>query len=196
VNQLKLNITAVALVIILTSAFVLGLVRPGLKELHACHTEIADKQAVVHAEQDRLGNVGDLYESILRLDEAMRGFRVRLPVERRFGEFLNDLSEHLKRCKIDDYVVQPRPALRLDESKLPESVKLAAGMTILPVNISFRSSFVQLFDFLGGIESLTRLSHVESIKVGNDEQHPGEVNVEMTLHTYQYHDASASGEPG
>jgi Tfp pilus assembly protein PilO len=196
VNMLKLNVVVVLLVVVLTIAFALGLVRPGIKDLKACQAEIADKQAALHADQQQLGNVGDLFGSILHLDEAMRDFRVRLPAERRFGEFLNDLSENLEKNRIDDYVVQPKPALELDEGNLPETVKLAAGTTILPVHIAFRGTFAQLFDFLVGLESLSRLSHVESIKVVNDEKRPGSVNVEMTLHTYQHSDSHTPGKPG
>ena len=185
-NMLKLNIAVVALVIALTLGFVLGFVKPGLSEIKACQAQITEKQAKVGAEQNQLGNVGDLYASIVQLDEEMRGFRVRLPEERRFGEFLNDISERLKKCKIDDYVVQPRSALRVDETKLPPTKKLPLGTIILPVSISFRGSFQQLFDFLDGVELLPRLSRVESIKVVNDQQHPGEIAVELTLHTYQH----------
>lgn len=195
-NMLKLNVGVALLVVALTTAFVLALVRPGMKELKACQAEIADKQAAVCAEQERLGNIGGLFASVLQLDEAMRDFRVRLPEDRRFGEFLNDLSENLKKCGIDDYVVQPKPALLADEGKLPEALKVAAGTTILPVNISFRGTFVQLFDFLAGLESLSRLSHVEAIKVVNDEQHPGSVGVEMMLHTYQHPDEPTAGKSG
>jgi Tfp pilus assembly protein PilO len=196
VNMLKLNIGAALLVIALTAAFVAGLVRPGLKQLSTCQAEITARQAAVRAEQERLGNVGGLYASVLELDEGMRDFRVRLPAERRFGEFLSDLSDNLKKCKIDDYVVQPKPALLVEEGKVPDALKLAGGTAILPVSISFRGSFVQLFDFLTGLESLPRVSHVESIRVVNDEQHPGDVSVEMTLHTYQHPDGPTPGKAG
>ncbi|HVP11665.1 MAG TPA: type 4a pilus biogenesis protein PilO [Phycisphaerae bacterium] len=194
--MLKLNVAAVVAVIVLTAAFVLGLVRPGIKDLKACQAEIVAKQAAVQAEQQKLGNVGDLYASIMQLDEAMRDFHVRLPVERRFGEFLSDLSESLNKSKIDDYVVQPRQPLCVEQNKLPEPLKLASGTTILPVFISFRSSFTQLFEFLSRVESLPRLSHIESIRAVNDDQHPGTVSVEMTLHTYQHHEGSVPGKPG
>jgi Tfp pilus assembly protein PilO len=194
-SMLKLNLGVVALVMGLTLGFVLGIVRPGLRELKASQAQITDKQAKVGAQQNQLGNIGNLYASIVQLDEEMRDFRVRLPAERRFGEFLNDLSERLKKCKIDDYAVQPRPALRVDGSKLPATMKLAAGTTILPVGISFRGSFRQMFDFLEGMESLQRLSRVESIKVVNDQQHPGEVTVELTLHTYQHSAANENEDP-
>jgi Tfp pilus assembly protein PilO len=187
-NMLKLNLAAVAAVAVLAAAFVFGLLRPGMRELRDCQAQIADKQAKVQDDQQQLGNVGDVYASILHLDEAMHNFRVRLPPERRFGEFLNALSENLERCEISDYIVQPRTPLRVDEKKLPESYKLAVGTTILPVTISFHGSFSQVFKFLSDMDALSRLSHVESIKLVNDEQRPGQVSAEIALHTYQHSD--------
>jgi anti-sigma factor RsiW len=43
---------------------------------------------------------------------------------------------------------------RLDEAKLPPSLKAAARTGILPVQVSFNSSFTQLFDFLAAVEAL------------------------------------------
>ncbi len=191
-SVLKLNLAVVLVVCVLTIAFGLGLLRPGLSELRACQDQIADEQAKVQESQNQLGSIGDLYASIMQLDEEVRNFRVRLPVERRFGEFLSELSRSLDNSRITDYMVQPKPVLKVEALTLPESLKLAAGMSILPVNVSFRGTFAQAFEFLSEVEQLPRLVRVEALKLINDENRPGKVSVEVTLHTYQYEGNSGS----
>jgi Tfp pilus assembly protein PilO len=139
-----------------------------------------------------LGSISELYASILRLDEEVRDFRLHLPAERRFGEFLSELSQCLEDSAVTDYAVQPKPVLEVVDPKLPASLRLAAGANILPVNVSFQGTFGQAFAFLSNVETLPRLVRVESFRLVNNENHPGKVKVDMTLHTYQY----ANDHPG
>jgi len=192
VSMRKLNLVVVLAVCVVTAAFGLALVRPGLAELKACEDQVAAEQTKVQQTQDELGSISGLYASILRLDEEVRDFRLRLPAERRFGEFLSELSQCLEESAVTDYAVQPKPVLAVVDPNLPASLRLAAGSNILPVNVSFRGTFSQVFTFLSNVESLPRLVRVESFRLVNDENRPGKVKVDMTLHTYQY----ASDHPG
>jgi Tfp pilus assembly protein PilO len=180
----RLNLIVIAIVFVLTLAFGAGLLVPGLKDWDRTCKDVAGRIDSVRAEQQKVGNVSELYASVLRMDAQLADFRKRLPEDRQFGEFLNDLSENLKRNQIQEYVIQPRPAVQLDEARLPPDLKLAKGMVILPVSVSFESSFTRLHEFLRSMEALPRVSHVESLKVLNDEQQPGQVNVELVLQTY------------
>ena len=183
-STMKLNLIIVGVVVTLTAGFAAGLLIPGVRDLDQARQEVADKLAVVQTEQQQVGNVSELYSSILQMDVQLTDFRKRLPEDRQFGEFLNDLSENLKRNQIDEYIVQPRPARPLDETKLPADRKLAKDTVILPVSVAFETSFTKLFEFLKSMEAMPRLYHVESLKVVNDEQRPGTVKVELGLQTY------------
>lgn len=182
----KLNLIVICVVAGLTGLFVGALLLPGTKELNLRLDEAAQKMQEVRAAQEEVGDVGELYATIVELDKRMADYRQHLPMERQFGEFLRSLSENLRTAGIDQNVVQQRAEQRLDETKLPASLKPALGTGILPVQISFESSFSQLFDFLKSVESLPRLSHVESLQLTNDEHSPGRVRAEIVLHTY-YH---------
>lgn len=185
-NMLKLNLAVVGVVVALTGAFAFGLLLPGAKELDDCHERLGVDQNIVQEKQKQVGDVSHLYASIMEMNEATRDYREKLPADRRFGQFLSDLSAMLRAAQIGDYVVQPRSAMEVDPQKLPASLKLSAGTTILPVNISFEGSFSQVFEFLKGLESMKRVMHVESLRLTNDEDEPGHVAVEMMLHTYRH----------
>lgn len=183
-SVLKLNLIVITVVVAMTGAFVFSLLKPGLGMLEQRRADLVHEIAMAEAAQRALGSVGNLYASLMEMDEKVADFRKRLPAKRKFGEFLNGISENLKQSRIYGYSVQPKPALHLDESRLEASMPLAKGAIVLPVNISFEGRFTKLFGFLERMAAMSRLSHVASISLENDESQPGRVSVEMTLHTY------------
>jgi len=181
----KLNTIVAAIVLACTGAFVFGLLLPGYKELERRREEFLSRQDDIRQKQKTLGDVSELYEKILALDAQMDDFRRRLPADRRFGEFLNDIAENLRRVGVTDYAVQPQPACDVDCTRLPPDMQLDENIALLPVSVSFESDFEQVFHFLKRMEDLARLSHVETISLINNDQNPGHVRVELVLHAYQ-----------
>lgn len=185
-SRMKMNAIAVGLVVALTAGFAFGFVVPGMRKLHEHRERVAAEAAQVQSEQQRLGAVSELYSSLVDLDKSMSSFRERLPQQRQFGEFLNSVSDNLKKAQIEDFTVQPKPPVSLDEAKLPADLAIAKGTIILPVRITFEGTLVKLMDFQQRMEDLPRLCHVESLKMKNDETRPGIVDVELLLMTFCY----------
>jgi Tfp pilus assembly protein PilO len=183
-NRMKLNALAFGIVIVLTAGFMFGFAMPGTRKLREHRTRIDSETAQIKAEQERLGNVGELYASIVELDAAMSRFRERLPQQQNFGEFLNSVSENLKASGVEDFAVQPKPPVALESAKLPPPLAIAAGTTILPVRITFDGPLTQLVEFQRRMEELPRLSQIESMTLANDEANPGHVRIEMVLLTF------------
>lgn len=140
----KMNLAVLVTVLALTAGFVFGLLVPGIGQLKSKRAEIDYALAEVSSDQMRVGDIGDVYRQIVELDREMSDYREKLPSDRRFGEFLSNLSDSLKEVRIDDYVVQPRNARRLEADSLPRELKLTAGTTILAVNIKFNTDFERL----------------------------------------------------
>lgn len=187
----KLNTMIVGGAIALSGLFVAALLLPGLKELRRRRTEIAEKVEEMKAHQAQLGSVSDLYDEIVTLDKRTNAYRKQLPAERQFGEFLRAISDELRHVGVDQNIVQPRTEERLELTRLPTDLKAAGATKILPVQVSFDSTFTQAFEFLKAVEELPRLSHVESIDITNDEHSPSHVHAEITLITFYYPEEDA-----
>lgn len=183
-SMFKLNLVIIAVVLVVTAAFTWGMLLPGLEELRERREGISARLDEVEQTQHSVGDVGSLYASIQSLNEEMQDFREQLPTDRRFGEFLNDLSGCLEQSKVADYAIQPMPSMVVALEQLPEDLKLAEGTVILPVRVLFDSSFERVFDFLSRMELLKRLHHIENLQLVNDESRPGHVRIEMELHAY------------
>jgi len=180
----KMNIAAAVIVVVLTAAFVLGLLTPGVKKLKEARASAAQEVERVKEKQAALGNISELYASTVELGSQLQGFRHRLPRDRQFGEFLSYLSDGFRKCKIINYVVEPRPSMTIVEEGVPDELKLAVGTTVLPVRIEFQTDFPAMVKFLDYLEKNRRLSHVESLKLINDEMKPGRIKADIVVHTY------------
>lgn len=183
-NAARMNLGVVGIVVVLTGGFAFGVLMPGMRELKSRHVAIGAEAEKVRAAQQSIGNLGGLYASIVELDRQMKDFRERLPADRQFGEFLNALAENMKLSGIDDYVVEPKPPREIDESRLPEELRIVRGTTVLPVRVTFDGGFAPVMEFVRLMEQLPRLSQVESMKVVNIEDRPGKLRVELLLHTF------------
>lgn len=183
-NATRMNIAVVAIVAVLATAFGLGALRPGLTQLKAQRQKLDAEALKVREEQSSIGDISELYASIVDLDQQMEDFRHRLPMDREFGEFLNALAENIKKSGIEDYIVEPRSPRTIDETKLPEDLFIVKGTTVLPVRVAFDCSFGPALEFLNQMEELKRLTHVESLRMVNQADQPGKVSVEIILHTY------------
>lgn len=185
-SSTKLNLIAIGTVIFLTAGFGLAVVRPGIREVEEQRKLLSTEVDQVRTQQEAVGNIADLYAEIVELNRRMLNFRQRLPEGREFGEFLNQLAEHLRLAEIENYSVEPRPAMDIDESRLPEELKIVRGTVLLPVRVVFEGRFEAVVDFIRRIEDLPRLTHVEKIEIVNRESRPGRIGVELMIHTY-YH---------
>lgn len=183
-SQLKLNLVVAGTVVALTAGFVFAMMIPGLKEVDEKRVAIDKESAQVKAEQQQVGDIGEVYAAIMSLNHQTSDFHARLPNEQRIGEFLRDVSDQLQKQGVEDYTVQPFDPVRLQSEILPDSMKILAGTTVLPVGITFQCDFRQLFDFLAAMEALPRLSHVESIKISLNNNQAGRIRVELVFQTY------------
>jgi Tfp pilus assembly protein PilO len=180
----KLNVIVAGAAVGATAVFVGALAIPGSKKLSAQRAAVKEQLAAVQQEQQCLGNVSEVYASLVEMNRKNRDFADKLPVERQFGEYLQSLSDTMNRFGILEGSVQQKAELKIDDAALPTHQILIKGTGILPVEVAFDSTFNQLFDFLKGVEALPRLSHVESLKIINDEQNPGQIHADLVLHTY------------
>lgn len=190
-NEVKGNLITVGVVVLLWAGFALGVLLPGRRSLSEKQQRVEATAQRVRSEYSTVVDMSAVFAEILRLEQDNAHYRERIPSERRFGEFLNNLSQCLQTAGIADFVVEPRPEQLWTEQDLPDELKSARGMTLLRVRVTFQGKFDNLFDFLSAVEAIPRLSHVESMTVRNQEEQIGRIDAEIILRTYYKPDEGA-----
>lgn len=176
--------TFVIVIAVTAAAFAAGMLFPGLRELETRRAAIAAELDQAQQAQAEVSDMSAMYAGIIKLKEREYQLWNQIPVEPRFSEFLNQLSQELKATGINEYDVQRPPARELDPTRLPESLRLAAHIVVLPVALKFECDANQMQRLLDRIEGVERLVHVDDLKIQNDEKSPGRLSVELVLQVY------------
>jgi len=185
----RLNLMFVVIVLALTGAFAAGLLVPGLRNLDHARTDLLDATSRARAAQDACGNEVQLVQEIDALDQALLKSRERVPPERCFGEFLNDLAELSRELGVKNVDLRPLPEHPLGPA--PDNAsKDAAGPTafVLPVRIRMTCSFQTAYEFLSRRSQMRRLNRVAAIRIDAMDMRPPRVVMSVLLETYYYPD--------
>lgn len=182
----KMNAITIAVVVISLAVFLAGVLVPGLRGLDELQAEIATEQGVVVGRQAEVGDVSLVYKDLMHLSDEVRNFRTRLPNDRQFGAFLNDLTVALDSCGIGDYLMEEQQELRVDSERLPETMKLAAGTEILPVKIVFEAEFRDAFALIEKLESMPRLVYIEQVDMKSPDEGGSRLAVSMIVHAFHH----------
>ncbi|HWL92330.1 MAG TPA: type 4a pilus biogenesis protein PilO [Phycisphaerae bacterium] len=183
-NLVKLNMTFVGIVLASAGAFTGGLVFPGLHGLEERREKISLELDQAQMIQSSVANLGQLYEQVVELKNEEDRLWSRMPKQARSGEYLDDLSKCLAAAGVEKYSIQPQPSRDVDPAMLPEELKLAANISVLPVTIKFQADFKTLCTILAELEGLERLIHVNALNTSNDEKRPGQLQIELSLVAY------------
>ncbi|MEE8170885.1 MAG: type 4a pilus biogenesis protein PilO [Phycisphaerae bacterium] len=175
----------VALVLVLTGAFVWYALSPGASRLKVARADLRAKLQDIQAENERLADLERLDTEVAALRRRTQDFETRIPDEHGLGEFLRDLATILESNGLEKYTFQPRPAYPVLPEQLPNALHdVAAALRVQPVVVQFEGDFESLYAGLRMLEELPRLSHVETMKLSGDAERPGRIKVEMTLRTF------------
>jgi len=186
VSDRGLNIATIGVLITATAGFIFGLMLPRARVLGDETARVTSEQQTVSDRQREVGDISNVYLDMMKLSKDVSSFRDRLPSDRRFGEFLNDLSDAMVSVGITEYHVQPLPNRRVEVDTLPERLRVAEGTGIVPIKLAFRSEFQEVFELLAVVEALPRLVYVEKIDIETVDEVSGQLNVTLVVQAFQY----------
>lgn len=183
-NSARLNLAFVAIVLISAGGFAVGMVVPGWRELESERDRIGVELDQAQQAQAAVSDMTAMYSNVLQLKEREFQLWERIPVEPRVSEFANGLVKSLATLGITQSDIQQELAKNVDETKLPETLRLASNITVLPMTIKFDANFNQVAQFLDAIAAMPRLVHVDDLRLQNNESKPGRLRVAIVLHAY------------
>jgi len=152
--------------------FVFVVVLPQQRTLNNIRSQLTaakDQMAFAELECEAAARVRAQLEE---LQDGEARIRRMIPSRLELGEFLERLSEVAALSELVDQHVAPEPAQKM------------AGVEVLPVKMTFESTFSSLFEFVKRIESLDRLVRISKLQIVRSEQSPSVIKAEMTLQIF------------
>ena len=113
-----------------------------------------------------------LQEQLQKLQGAVSNYEVNVPTQRDLGGFLQQIANLMTEHNLSEQVVAPSQEIEAD------------GLNCIPINMKCKGRLAQVFQFYKQLQRLDRLVRVEQVKLVNDSDFGGEVNMETKAVIY------------
>jgi len=158
---------------LLAAVFGLVLWLPLHMQTERLHDRIAKAEKQLGMDRASTAGLGKLANEVIRLEQVVNGKQKHVPAQADLAPFLRDLSTELNALDVTRREVETLPIVE------------GPHYSIVPVNLQFRSGFVESFQFLKRIESKRRLIRINRFEVdGRNESSEGGNAVRIELATF------------
>ncbi len=153
-------------------AFLYFVVKPQNARLSELRQQVAGLKLQID-NRTHLGSAALATELRLQqCNQRLASMEHSIPTNVRLGPFLEELSKSSAQSKLRHVDVSPESPYAVD------------GLGVLPIRMSFESSFTSLYDFLKRVESMDRMVYVEQIGTKRQEEGTASLATELTMHVF------------
>lgn len=111
-------------------------------------------------------------EQIKILDLQLQNFEARIPKKGTTGQFIRKITELMDRNDLEEKQITPRQEIKSEY------------LNCIPINMQCKGSMEQIFDFYRQLQNLERLVRIQNVRLNNDEEFSGRVNMDTELVIY------------
>ncbi len=155
-----------------SAGFFVLVARPQAARARELRQTVENERASMAARYQSLQAISALEKQVADISARTADFEQRLPDQNRLGNFLEDLARVAQKHNLYSDAIQPGEAVRM------------ADAYALPITVKVRGSFSGVHGLLRDIEQMPRLTRIDQFSSIADEEHPGQVTVEMILKVF------------
>jgi type IV pilus assembly protein PilO len=159
----------VSLILGLLASSYLFAFKPATEKRTARQTEIAGKRKALADLRQSTSGINDLERKITELQQAIKFFESKLPQQREIDKVLSDVA---KRAEQQHLQMQTFKTMKIEKS---------SGYSELPIKMSMSGDFNSFYAFLLDLETLTRLTRLNQMKLEKITNREGEMTAQLTL---------------
>lgn len=152
----KKQIIIIAVMLIMVVGFVFLQYLPMSKAV--AESKQQQKIAQQQAEDDAAKNVKlpSMQEQVENLRQKVGDYDSKIPQDRDFGKFMQDITAFMSKNNLKDQLVKPAVEMNFEQ------------VSIIPVSIECSGTFTEIFNFLKDFEQSQRLFSLENVRLEND----------------------------
>ncbi len=113
-----------------------------------------------------------LREQLLSLQKIVGDYRARIPTGTDLGVFLQQIADLISRHNLKEQVIVPHKEIVMKD------------LSCIPVDMQCKGKLAKVFEFYKQMQKLDRLVRIESVKLLNDKDFSGEVNMQSKVIIY------------
>lgn len=167
-QQIRICLTAIAIIV----GFVLFRFLPSHRKINAVKQiksaqELITAKGIADSEQLPL-----LRDQLLKLKTKFSHFEENIPQQRALGAFVHQMADLMNQHQLKEQEIAPGAEIE------------ANGLNCIPVSIQCKGELTQIFEFYQKLQQLDRLIRIKQVKLVNDRDFRGEVNMETDVVIY------------
>ncbi len=113
-----------------------------------------------------------LEEQLLELHRELENYEANIPERSDIGVFLHRIAGLMNEHNLRGQVIEPRKEIKAEK------------LNCLPVNMKCKGRLTQIFEFYRQLQGMDRLIRIEQVKLFNDSDFSGEVDMEAKAVIY------------
>lgn len=113
-----------------------------------------------------------LKEQLLKLQRELEDYEENIPENSDIGGFLHTIADLMNVYSLKEQIIEPQKKIK------------AENLNCIPVKMQCKGELVQIFEFYRELQKLDRLVRIEQVKLSNDKDFKGNVNMEARTVIY------------
>ena len=113
-----------------------------------------------------------LKEQLLELHRELENYEANIPGRSDIGVFLQKIAGLMNEHNLRGQVIEPRKEIKAEK------------LNCIPVNMKCKGRLTQIFEFYRQLQGMDRLIRIEQVKLFNDSDFSGEVDMEAKAVIY------------
>jgi len=167
-SQLRFGLIIAGLV----AAYAVGLWWPQARRINKLHADIAEAETQLGLTRGRTDGLSQLADQVDDLRRQVETNNKEIPRHAELATVLRDISLQIESMDLTGQGISTQPTIERTD------------YVALPVDLTFSGSSVSAFRFIDRIESMRRLTQVESMEVRKMPDQPDQVQAMVKLKTY------------
>jgi type IV pilus assembly protein PilO len=155
---------------------------PVIRQNHAIRSGMQQQDQLSETIRSQSALLPELKQQEIELQQELVPFNTKVPQERRFAQFWQQIADVMNECKLTDQLVQPGQELKSDQ------------LCSIPLTLECQGSLEQLFAFFQAMENMDRLIRFEEVKLENGTDLNAVVKLYAKASVYYQSESKGNGE--
>jgi Tfp pilus assembly protein PilO len=111
-------------------------------------------------------------EQLLKLQGELEHYEAKIPEQSDIGGFLHEIADLMNKHNLSEQMIEPHKEIRAEK------------LNCIPVKMQCKGRLAQIFEFCQQLQALDRLVRIEQVKLSNDSDYNGQVDLESMAIIY------------
>lgn len=145
---------------------------PSYKIIKELRQQRMEQKSVISQGRAQDRQLSPLTDKLSEVEKRVSKYGANLPEERQLGEFLHNVADLMDRQNLKEQRIEPGEEVKTEK------------LNCIPVKMSCRGTLKEIFQFYRQLQLLDRIVRIQQVRLLNDKDFNGQVNMQTDVVIY------------